>query len=646
MKSLVTIIAFAPLVIFAQLTTQPCRTTNYQLTETHDIPSQEDFDMKYLFLDLEASNENTAIKGSATLLVEVTKDNTSSFVLELIDTVLSVSRVTINDNTVSFDHGIDNDLLSITSNDPFQNGDLAEIKVFYAGEPNPASLGIFSGINTATSTSWGNQITWTLSEPFNAYLWWPTKQVLPDKIDSTRIHITTDSHLKAGSNGLLVNTVPLPNNKVRYEWKSSYPIAYYLVAFSVGEYVDYSNYAHPDALENDSILIQNYVYDNGSTLPYYKDALDQVPDMIELFSGLYGLYPFHEEKYGHVMAPFSGGMEHQTMTTLGLFTFSLDAHELGHQWFGDQVTCGTWRDIWINEGFARFSEYLATEKLLSKQNAKQVIAKEIESVINHNAGAVYIPENEDLTDDRIFEFATTYQKGGLLVNMLRYIVYDDDLFFQILQTFQQRFKGKTATGEDFRVVLEEMTDKDFYDFFQQWYYGSGYPVFDIRWNKVYGDSLKIVIQQTTTDQVALFTTPLEFRITYKSGVVKRFTVQQETNKQVFVIPANGTIDFLSFDPDNWLIKKVDEFIQLDDEGNPVVLSNNKLIDFNFYPNPASDLVHFSKSVNSVKIYDTTGRLVLQKEKNNLEEINISNLESGIYFLQMNGNPTTFKVIKK
>ncbi|MEQ9306588.1 MAG: hypothetical protein RJQ14_21925, partial [Marinoscillum sp.] len=254
--------------------------------------------MKFLKLDLSADNLSTKISGTSQLLVEITKENVKEVQLELQNS-LTISGIKINAVPTTFSHA--SGLVKIQVADPHQ-GDLLDISITYSGEPNPASNGIFAGINNDFSNAWGNQVTWTLSEPFNAKYWWPAKQDLNDKIDSIKVYITTSNHLKVGSNGLLKNIVPLSNNRVRYEWVSKYPIAYYLIAFTIGEYVEYIHYAYPQALNGDSILIQNYIYNNPETLPNYQDELDLVPRMLELFSTYFGLYPFHEEKYGHVMA--------------------------------------------------------------------------------------------------------------------------------------------------------------------------------------------------------------------------------------------------------------------------------------------------------------------------------------------------------
>ena len=175
-------------------------------------------------------------------------------------------------------------------------------------------------------------VVWSLSEPFSAYEWFPCKQSLRDKADSSFVAVTVPDTCKAGSNGVLINTVPLGNGFTRYEWKNKHAIDYYLISVAVAKYIEYSFYANPVGAPN-PILIQNFIYDNPQTFIYFEDEINETGDFIELFYDLYGPYPFEDQKYGHCMAPIGGGMEHQTMTTQGSFSKGLTAHELAHQWW-------------------------------------------------------------------------------------------------------------------------------------------------------------------------------------------------------------------------------------------------------------------------------------------------------------------------
>ncbi|RED96641.1 M1 family aminopeptidase [Marinoscillum furvescens] len=583
-------------------------------------------DLTYVFLDLNATNTSTQLSGRAELTFQV-KTTTQQIVLELTNE-LSVSQVSVNNSPTTYAHS--NDLLSISSPSGNFEPRSYTIAVSYSGKPTPANNNIFSGINNASSNAWGNQITWTLSEPFNAKMWWPAKQDLSDKIDSADIHITIPGHLKAGSNGVLQSVVNLPNNKVRYEWSTRYPMAYYLMAFAVGAYVEYNNYAHPADMKGDSILIQNYLYDNPETLPYYRDQLDMIPQMLELFSELLGPYPFRQEKYGHMMAPFSGGMEHQTMSSMGIFTFGLNAHELGHQWFGNHVTCATWNDIWINEGFARFCEYLAAERLLGASSAKAAIANDMLAVINLDTGSIYIPDHHPLTDKRIFNFKLTYAKGGLMLNMIRQIIRNDEVFFETLRKFLSAHQNGTATGEDFRLILEAESQRDFSEFFEQWYYGNGYPIFNIAWTKLPGNTISIAIDQSTSHLTELFTTPLEFHITFKSGQTKRILLTQQTNKETFLIAAKGSVERVTFDPNGWLIKKVDRFVQTDENGN--VILNNQPDEPALFPNPVSDWLYISAPAQKLRLSNSAGQLIL--EASDVNELNVAGLSPGLYFVEV------------
>ncbi len=220
----------------------------------------------------------------------------------------------------------------------------------------------------------------------------PCKQELEDKADSVHVFITTDSSLSVAGPGLLTK-VSLPDGKVRHEWRTYYKTAYYLIFFAVSDYKDYSIYAKPTNLPFDSILIQNYVFDYPGCLESNKAAIDMTDNMIELLSGLYSVFPFDEEKYGHYLWYPSGfsGMEHITMSGMRYLNTYLISHELGHSWFGDNVTCATWSDIWINEGFATYTEYLVNQYLVSQASADAIMLSYMNNVMTSPGGSVYVP---------------------------------------------------------------------------------------------------------------------------------------------------------------------------------------------------------------------------------------------------------------
>lgn len=538
----------------------------------------DEYDVTFYFLDLEVDNKSTYISGNATIGAVAVAPSLQTFFLEL-SSELTIDSILIDGVKHNFVTGEDN--VSVTLDTPVPAGSYFSAQVFYNG--TVSSGGFFAGMSSEFDPAWGKQVTWTLSEPYNALGWFPCKQVLSDKADSVYVFITTENSLMAGSNGILTNVVPLPGDRVRYEWKSYHPIAYYLISLSVAEYQDYSIYARPDGL-TDSILIQNFVYDDPDYLAQNRSLIDNTRELIELYSSLFVMYPFYDEKYGHCLAPMGGGMEHQTMTTLSDFRFFLVAHELGHMWFGDYVTCATWMDIWINEGFASYTEYLAYQYLLSQEEADSWMLNAQSRALMEPDRSVYVPFDEIDNVGRIFSGNLSYKKGASILHMVRFELDNDSLFFQTLKNFLTQFGDSVATGSDFQNVLETVSDMDFSDFFDQWYYGNGYPVFQINWSQN-ADSVTIRSTQTTSsDQTPLFKTSLEFLFSYEGGDTS-VRVSQDQNIQDFLFTIPYQLQSLEVDPHGWVLKKVSAINNIPDFD----MIQPQL--FRIWPNPAKETVN-------------------------------------------------------
>lgn len=588
------------------------------------------YDVSFYFVDIEVNPTNVSIGGNVTIHASVVSPTLDTLALEYLKTSsMFVDSMFVNGVMVNTIHTNDHIYAEVPVT--MNQGDEFVAQVYYHGTP-PVG-GFFSGMNNAYSSNWGANVTWTLSEPYGARDWFPVKQVLPDKADSCWVFLTTDAEYMAGSQGLLTAVTPMPNNKVRYEWKSRYPIAYYLISFAVADYLEYNIYAKPDEMNGDSILIQNFLYDHPNIVNAYQDDIDLTSDFVELFSDLYILYPFHEEKYGHCLTQIGGGMEHQTMTTIGSFNYDLVTHELGHMWFGDNVTCATWQDIWINEGFASYSEYLARQSLIGQSSANSWMSSTHSNVLSAPDGSVYVPENELDNIWRIFNGRLSYDKGAAIIHMIRFELDDDDMFFEIMSEFQVRFADSTATGLDFKAVVEDISGEDFTDFFDQWYFGEGYPTYSIVWNQT-EEGLNMNVTQTASfpSVTPLFKMDMEYRVaTTELDTVIR--LHHDANFTQFTIPLEGEVGAIMVDPNNWVLNKTGSItVGIEETEN--------LAYFSYGPNPAREYLnlYMANSSNTrldVSILDVTGRVMqASQESGDVIKLNIADLPKGSYLIRV------------
>jgi aminopeptidase N len=322
------------------------------------------------------------------------------------------------------------------------------------------------------------------------------------------------------------------------------------------------------------------------------------------------------------------------MTTIGSFGFDLVAHELGHMWFGDNITCATWQDIWINEGFATYANYLANEFLKGPEAAQQFITKAQTHAMSQPGGSIYIPSEEIYPGNewRIFNGRLSYDKGAAVLHMLRHEINDDSLFFNVLKTYQQRFGGKVATGEDFKRVADSVTKKDFSNFFTQWYYGEGYPIYDIKWHQS-DDSLYLEsIQHTSTQSTRLFRMHLDFGIEYEDGSDTLIRLFKSDTMNHFSIPIHQHVSAIVVDPNHWTLQKVNSLI-ID-----AVPSTKKLYHFTTYPNPVINKLQLrfdnqSQTQKKISIFASDGRLIYTTfSKNKVVNLDFSSYPHGIYII--------------
>jgi len=555
------------------------------------------YDVKFYGLDVEVDNRSDDILGNTTILLKVIGSSFDTLVFDLYNG-LFVDRVLVDGAEMNFTHS--GDKLSIDMPVPVSPGRLVKAQVFYGGETG-------EGMVLEIDDEWGVPVTYTSSEPFYSSDWFPCKEDLEDKADSVHVYITTDYGLMAVSNGLHTATTYYPNGKLRYEWESSYPIAYYLISLAVADYTEYNIEARPGGIDH-PILIQNFVYNVPGCLDTYKEQIDVTIPMMELFCDLFGVYPFSDEKYGHYLWPRGGGMEHQTMTGMGNFEFYLVAHELGHSWFGNYVTCANWQDIWINEGFATYAGYLATA-YLAPEYAPGELEYRFGRALLEPEGSVYVPAQEADNVSRIFSGNLSYNKGMALLHMIRFELQDDQVFFGTLNNFLVEYADDVATGLDFKAVLEETSGMDFFDFFDQWYFGYGFPVYTIEWEQQENILNLRSAQRGSSELTPLFKMSMEYKIFYAGGD-STIRVNHLNNEESYQLPFSHPVDSIQIDPDNRVLNEV--------AGNARKSGKKSVgIDFSISPNPTSGMFLFKPALEwegdvSVMIYNASGQLVYSR----------------------------------
>ena len=591
------------------------------------------FDVKYYRCEWEVDPAVRYITGKVTAYFVVSSTATDiSF--DLMDALI-VDSVKQRNNLVTNQHS--NNVLQISFSAPVNAGILDSVSIYYKGVPANTGFGSFIQFQHA-----GTPVIWSLSEPYGSRDWWPCKNGLDDKADSIDIIITAPAQYKAASNGLLQSEVLIATGTKKItHWKHRYPIASYLMCFAVTNYVVFNNSVQ---LGNVTLPMQTYCY--PESLTSFQNGTQNVLDAMQLFHNTFGDYPFIKEKYGHVQFGWGGGMEHQTSTFIVSINEGLIAHELAHQWFGDKITCSSWQDIWLNEGFAT---YVAAFYMEKKYPASTIANRKnvINNITSQPGGSVKVDDTTNA--NRIFDGRLSYNKGSYLLYMLRWKL-GDSVFFKALRTYQQDPKviygfAKTA---DLKKHLEQESGQDLTEFFNDWYTGQGYPAYNVEWTPIGSSYIRIKMNQTTSHpSVNFFELPVALK--FKNATQeKTIVVDNKTNGEIFIKNLGFIADSVFIDPEYWLISKNNTATKV-----PDVVSGQNVVQV--FPNPINNqfyiyLRNFVTTGVTVSLYNSIGQLVYAKNISLINgaeylEIPSQHLPAGQYTLQLRGSGG-FKYIKK
>jgi aminopeptidase N len=482
------------------------------------------------------------ISAETTIDVAATVDGLRTVDLDFVGMTVSEVRVDGQEATYERADGV----LSVALPSPAAAGDEHSIAVVYAGRPKTKNDG---GARLGLSFTAHGAATFV--EPDGARYWFPCKDRPSDKA-SFEAFVTVPRKMVVASNGRLVETTSSGKKKT-YHWLETHPIATYLISVAIARYEIIEDRAG-------DVPIVHYVY--PEVAPEAGVTFGRTAPMLRAFEQRLGVeYPF--DKYGHALFDnFGGGMEHQSCSSIGSnLTFGDDrydrlvAHELGHQWFGDYVSPAGWEEIWLNEGFATWTEFLWTEHA-TPGTLPALLASREDLYFQHESAvgryALYAP-----SDGRLFG-TTIYQKGGWVVAMLRDLL-GDEAFFEGLRAYLVENAYGTGTTERLQAAMEEASGRDLDAFFAEWVYGVGYPAYTYSWtgqsSQGGGYTVDLRVRQTQRGPT-VFTHPLEVEATFADGRRVRQLVDVASADQRASLQLDEQPVRLSVDPDNKVLGTV------------------------------------------------------------------------------------------
>ncbi|MCA9310273.1 MAG: Ig-like domain-containing protein [Phycisphaerales bacterium] len=514
-------------------------------------------DVQHYHLDLEIVPTSGTVSGTNTMTVDVIENGVTQFEFELRSN-FSIASVTVGGTPVGWvRNGIKQ--VIVTLDRTYNTGEQFDLAVTYSGAP--VSVG-FGSIEFTTHS--GQPIVATLSEPWYSYTWWPVKEDNRDRASGSMWY-TVPGTMKVAANGSLAGIDNLTGSRKRYRWETTYTQPPYLYCFSATNYDEFFDTWNYGSV---SMPLHFMIYPESNTTGNRLSWL-RTNDMLTVFSDLYGVYPFADEKYGIYQFPFGGGMEHQTMTGQGTFSESVTAHEAGHQWWGDMVTCAEWNDIWLNEGFATYSEALWEENkpgssgLPALRNA--MLARK-PSAFSQSA-YVYDATNAN----NLFQTNYQYRKGGWAMHMLRHVM-GDAAFFDALLDYRNTHLYGAAITPDFQAACEVHYGGSLDWFFDTWVYDIGAAAYQYarRGITVNGQRYEeVFIRQAQSVSYPRFTMPIDLRFNSLQGTLNT-SVWNDENAEHFLIPVATTPTSMDLDPDDWILttsKTLTSFV----EGPPKVI---------------------------------------------------------------------------
>jgi len=463
---------------------------------------------------------------------------------------LTVDSAFCDQVRITYSHQADTLYLNIPEHG---SGQGLSLDIFYRlGNRGNSRRGYYwypKGYNSGTLHAVG----YTMAEPQDARYWMPCYDEPWDKADSGCVlYVTVPDSYQVAGNGLLIDTVQ-NGGWTTWHWEEPHPITTYLMCFTASRFALWSDTAH--LISGRALPLSYFIWPEDSAQS--RTVFATVPAMVRLLDSTFGDYPF--QKYGMAAVyPFAfGGMEHQTMTTIHrnwILTNSQTGilHELAHMWYGDLVTCGTWANIWLNEGFASYLQVYYDEwlgGLIPGVYMKQRFATALSG--NANIYPIYDPPQSLL-----FDYSMEYAKGAWVLHMLRWVM-GDSLFFPMMRAYADSFAYGNAVVSDFQRIAEQYYSQDLSWFFHQWLCHPGHPGYATVSYYRASDTLsvRVKIRQSSIDGHN-YKMPLALACSTAAGISDSIVVWDSTSMAGdFLLNSSQPILRVMLDPDNWVLKE-------------------------------------------------------------------------------------------
>lgn len=512
------------------------------------------YDLEHSRIALRFDLENKKVLGDVTHTLSILRDGTAKIAFDSVG--LTIENVTVNKSPAKFETTAEKLIVPLPA--PARAGEKFDVAIRYEGKP---TKGMYFILPDKTYPDRPIQI-WTQGESEDTRYYLPTYDYPNDRLTTETI-LTVPASWLTVSNGKLISVSAAGKGLKTWDWRESVPSSTYLITVVAGEFDE----------GKDSW--------RGMPVTYYApkgrgDRLaanySRTPAMIDLFSKRLGVdYPW--EKYAQVMVDdfVAGGMENSSATTNTSSSLNhpkiaaemltdeddLISHELGHQWFGDLVTCKDWGDIWLNEGFATFMESLWTEGHYGKDQAdyeRWVGGRGWFSQPNLFDKPIVRYDFEDSSE---FD-GNAYTKGGWVLHMLRYQL-GEDAFYRGLNHYLEANRGKNVVTADLAKAIEESSHVNVDQFFSQWLYGAGAPKFDLGYsydNDKHKVALTVRQTQKVKDHVGIFHVPVNVEMTTAAGP-KLYPITVSKAEQVFTFPADSAPLMVLFDKGDNVLKSAE-----------------------------------------------------------------------------------------